>query len=128
MKLRLLGASLRLRVTRGEVDTLADGAAVVEVVPFAAGSELRYRLLADDGVATPTATFAHGEVVVRLPRAAAQHWARSEEVGLRAEQDVGAQQALSIVVEKDFACLQPRAGEDESDMFSHPDAGTRDQC
>ena len=31
---------------------------------------------------------------------------------------------LAILVEKDFACLAPREGEDESDMFPHPDAGS----
>ncbi len=28
--------------------------------------------------------------------------------------------ALKILVEKDSACLTPREGEDESDMFLHP--------
>jgi hypothetical protein len=28
---------------------------------------------------------------------------------------------LTILVEKDFACLTPREGEDESDMFPNPD-------
>ena len=27
---------------------------------------------------------------------------------------------LSILIEKDFACLAPRAGEDEADMYPHP--------
>ena len=27
----------------------------------------------------------------------------------------------TILVEKDFQCLAPREGEDESDMFPHPD-------
>jgi hypothetical protein len=34
---------------------------------------------------------------------------------------------LKILVEKDFACLAPREGEDESDMFPHPKAAT-DGC
>jgi hypothetical protein len=29
---------------------------------------------------------------------------------------------LNILVEKDFACLAPRAGEDERDMYPHPNA------
>ena len=34
----------------------------------------------------------------------------------------GAAGSLRILVEKDFACLQPRAHEDESDLFPNPDA------
>jgi hypothetical protein len=30
---------------------------------------------------------------------------------------------LRILVEKDFACLAPREGEDESDMFPNPLSG-----
>ena len=32
--------------------------------------------------------------------------------------------SLKILVEKDFACLVAREGEDESDMFPHPAAGS----
>jgi hypothetical protein len=34
---------------------------------------------------------------------------------------------LSILVEKDFACLSPREGEDEMELFPHPLKG-RDTC
>ena len=32
---------------------------------------------------------------------------------------------LKILVEKDFVCLTGRDDEDESDMFPHPEAGSR---
>ncbi len=32
---------------------------------------------------------------------------------------------LDILVEKDFACLTKREGEDESDMYPHPEAGAQ---
>ncbi len=36
---------------------------------------------------------------------------------------------LSILVEKDFACLAPREGEDDSDMYAHPEADNEQaQC
>ncbi len=34
---------------------------------------------------------------------------------------------LSILVEKDFACLAPREDEDETDMYPHPLAG-KESC
>ena len=39
---------------------------------------------------------------------------------ITAEQVLDDGGVLNILVEKDFACLAPREGEDESDMFPHP--------
>ena len=39
------------------------------------------------------------------------------------DQDVGGDEPLRILVEKDFACLVEREGEDDSDAFPHPDGG-----
>jgi hypothetical protein len=36
--------------------------------------------------------------------------------------------SLRITLEKDFACLAPREGEDESDNFPHPQAGSGTTC
>jgi hypothetical protein len=47
-------------------------------------------------------------------------WAASELVSIDGEQGLDDGSVLRILVEKDFACLAPRAGEDESDMFPHP--------
>jgi hypothetical protein len=58
-----------------------------------------------------------GTIAVRLPVALARTWAASEAVALRGDGP------SSILVEKDFACLSPAGrGEDESDMFPHPEA------
>lgn len=113
MKLRLRGATVRLRVTRSEVERLAAGEVVVEEVPFA-GAALRYALGVAD-VAEIDARFERGRVDVRLPRARAARWLDSDEVGLSATQGT-----LGILIEKDFACLKPRAGEDDGDAFPHP--------
>jgi hypothetical protein len=48
-------------------------------------------------------------------------WAASEQVSIEGEQTLDDGEKLSILVEKDFACLAPRPGEDESDMYANPD-------
>ena len=50
-------------------------------------------------------------------------WANSEQVSISGEQVLDDGEKLNILVEKDFACLAPREGEDESDMFEHPEKG-----
>jgi hypothetical protein len=51
-----------------------------------------------------------------------KQWAESEKVSISSEQNLDDGEQLRILVEKDFACLAPRDGEDESDMFPNPDA------
>ena len=49
-------------------------------------------------------------------------WATTEQVSVECEQVLDDGDKLGILVEKDFACLAPREGEDESDMYAHPNA------
>ena len=123
MKLRIKGASLRLRLTQGEVRALAAGGQVEEHVPFANG-QLTYRLSRDAGATSLQASFSGGVLAVRIPEAQALHWCAGEEVTLAGTQPAGAD-TLRITVEKDFACLAPRSDEDESDNFPHPETGSK---
>ncbi|MEM9385287.1 MAG: hypothetical protein AAGA68_09530 [Pseudomonadota bacterium] len=119
MKLRIRGNSIRLRVTRGELASIASDGLVEEIVDFGSNA-LRYRLVRDPEATAAQARFADQIIEVRLPAVAVDAWAHDEaEVSIDAEQRLDAG-ALRILVEKDFACLQPRAEEDESDMFAHP--------
>jgi hypothetical protein len=120
MKLRIRGNSLRLRVTRPELEQLASGRPVIECLPFAAGAQLRYELSVDASMAALEASYNDDIIRVRIPAADFRRWQSEDQVALRAAQATGAGGELILMVEKDFACLAPRAGEDESDAFAHP--------
>jgi hypothetical protein len=120
MKLRVRGSSIRLRVTRGEVAQLVAGAAVREEVPLGP-MPLRYALSVAD-VPAIAASFAAGSLDVRIPRDLAREWLESEQVGVEAQQPAAGGGSLHVLLEKDFACLKPRAGEDDGDAFPNPDA------
>jgi hypothetical protein len=122
MKLRIKGSSLRLRLTQSEVRELSEGRAVEEKVPFAPQATLTYRLRPDRETPEITASYAGNIIEIRVPERAALQWSRSNEVGLERSQPVPDGE-LQIALEKDFACLAPRAGEDESDNFPHPQTG-----
>jgi hypothetical protein len=64
---------------------------------------------------------------ILVPAATADEWCVSQQVTLAQVQGVGSA-ALSITLEKDFACLAPRADEDESDNFPHPEAQHGKTC
>lgn len=113
------GDSLRLRLTRGEVQQLAQAGRVEERVNISADSVLVYRLQRAPAAAALAATFENGVIEIQVPEAAAREWCASERVTLEHVQRHGAVD-LRIVVEKDFACLAPRSDEDEADNFRHP--------
>ena len=125
MKLRIRGNSLRLRLTRAEVDALATDGRVEDAIAFGPdpAARLVYAVVVSDG-AEVAAEWSGRAIAVHVPRAAAREWAASERVGIEHDQSIGKGGALRVVVEKDFACLKPREGEGDEDAFSNPNAGT----
>jgi hypothetical protein len=125
MKLRIKGDSIRLRLTQGEVQQLADRGEVEERTRFGAGRELIYRLKRDAGAKVLNAVSIGTEIEVRVPAAMASEWCSTNLEGLAATQAIAPGAQLRIAVEKDYACLTVREGEDESDNYPHPAAGTK---
>jgi hypothetical protein len=113
------GDSLRLRLTRAEVQQLAQSGRVEEHVHIGARGLLIYRVQRAPTAAALGASFDNGVIEIQVPDATAREWCDSELVTLDAVQHQDAVD-LRIIVEKDFACLAPRSDEDESDNFPHP--------
>lgn len=122
MKLRVRNNSIRLRLTQTEVAAFAENGAVEETIEFGltADKSLIYRV-ERAAVETVRADFADGKLTISVPASLAENWAVTNQIGIETEQDLGNGKMLKILIEKDFACLEPRAGEDESDAFPHPE-------
>jgi hypothetical protein len=118
MKLRIRGNSLRLRLTRTEVDDFSRRGHVSDGIEFGSGAALSYSLRRCPASRAITASFGDGRIEVRVPDADAQAWAQTEAVSLRG--GAAGPGAPSILIEKDFACLIQREGEDDSDAFRNP--------
>ena len=121
MKLRIRGDSIRLRLKRGEVDRIAAGTSIVEETHFP-NAVLTFRLDISDHDDV-SASFGNGNLVVSLPKSRVLDWAGSDEVSLFAELKLSGTGALSLLIEKDFSCLEPghhRESEDDVDTFPHP--------
>ncbi len=113
MKLRLRHNSIRLRLTRSEVDRLQHSGQVQETVEFPK-TPFVFSLESASDVETISASFADGRLSVSVPLEQSRAWAATEEVGIEAEF-----QGLSILIEKDWPCLHPSATED-ADTFARP--------
>jgi hypothetical protein len=121
MKLRILDDSLRLRLGRSEVTRLAQGEPVEGHTHFPSGV-FTYRVTTTSEVRS-AASFVDGCIEVCLPVADVQRWATTDEVSLRATQELAGGRSLRLLVEKDFQCLAPRDEAEDSDSFENPNAG-----
>ena len=118
MKLRIRGNSLRLRLDQSDVSRFGTEGKISASLEFGQGSQpFVYTLVSDDKIERPKATFDNGNLTVFIPKALADEWTSTDTVGIESADSVP-----SILIEKDFACLSARDGEDGSDMFPNPES------
>lgn len=94
---------------------------------FPGGRTFAYVVESSPASVVPAAFFSGNMITVRLPESMVLPWARSQQVSISGEQRLDDGTLLYVLVEKDFACLAPREGENETDLFPHPQAGTGDR-
>ncbi len=87
---------------------------------FPGGRELAYAVESSPANVVPSAHLSETRITVRLPETGVLAWANSDQVGFKGEQRLDGGGVLTLLVEKDFRCLAPRPGEDESDLFPNP--------
>jgi len=120
MKLRIRDNSLRFRLDRREIDTLAESGRVESACKFAPSVSLRYCVstrVQDEALA---ADFTDGCISLWVRSEDAVRLASSGLVGLDSVQPVGDGGVLKLLLEKDFQCLTERPGEDDSNAFDNP--------
>ena len=127
MKLRVRDNSIRLRLSQAEVQTLRNEGLVSAALNFPGGTVIEYVLESTPASVRLSAQYAHNTIRVRVPESVAKEWADSDQVSISSEQNLDDVGVLTLLVEKDFACLSPRENEDESDMFAHPNEG-KESC
>lgn len=115
MKLRFRGNSLRLRVNRGEVETLASGTALREEVIFPNDAHFAY-IFVPQANASPQATFEGGLIRVGAPISKVRDWARGESIGLYFDVPAG-NATLKVAIEKDLECVDGQPEERDPEAF-----------
>ena len=119
MKLRIRGNSLRIRVSQTELEQISRDGAAFDVIHFDAATRLEYGI-----EVTPerplAAMFTGASIRVTVPASEIERWQAPDEVSISGEQALASGGALKILIEKDFTCLAPREGEDDSDLFPNP--------
>jgi hypothetical protein len=117
MKIRIKGNSVRIRLTRSEVDKFGAEGYIEEHTEFGA-SQLTYALKQNEQPAM-SAQFENNKVTVLMPAKWAEEWLATERVGYENNMPLSNGNELYLLVEKDFVCLDNTI-EDQSDNYPNP--------
>ncbi|WP_019669712.1 DUF7009 family protein [Eudoraea adriatica] len=120
MKIRILGNSVRFRLTRSEVNSLCNKGYIENKTNFDTNVfTYAVRLVSDSEKLN--AKFMDNTITLNLPKALGANWHKTEQVGFSETISFMNNGSLSLLLEKDFTCLDERA-EDQSDNYPNPKA------
>ena len=118
MKIRIQGNSIRFRLTKSEVETLAQRGYYQEETQF--GDKIfAYALKADMDVQELSADFTADTITMYLNKDKSLEWPKNDVVGFSSEVKTSKGNTLSLLLEKDFVCMDNTA-EDQSDNYPNP--------
>ena len=119
MKIRIKGNSIRLRLTRSEVDLLATDGYLEERTEFT-DSVFKYTLQSKPGIDNLDADFRDGTIAMYVPSETCAEWAKNETIGYSNSITLPNGNTLFLLLEKDFKCIDSSMNEDQSDNFENP--------
>lgn len=120
MKIRIKGNSIRLRLTKSDVDRF-DKEGMVEERTDLGNVTFGYVLQRSNEVDQLTASFSDGKIIMYVPESWAQEWTTTDRVGFDSHVSLGngVEGGLYLLLEKDFKCLDETV-EDQSDNYDNP--------
>lgn len=120
MKIRIKGNSIRIRLSKSDLDKFSANGYLEETTTFVS-STLTYALKKrnDSFGETLTADMQNNTITMYVPQKIANEWHNIDKVGYDASMAIGKGEMLYILLEKDFKCLDETI-EDQSDNFDNP--------
>jgi hypothetical protein len=117
MKLRIKGDSLRLRVSRSEVERLLAGACLEETIHFApeACAKFTYALQREASATRTTVQYVGNKVTILIPADQANAWGVTDQVGIAEDISLGALVLLCYKDAKTTRTPRQRSSEVGSD-------------
>jgi len=119
MKIRIKGNSVRIRLSKTEVERLSSGAALEESTNFG-DSRFGYAVQPVHGGDRLTARFEKGIITMHVPESLLKNWAANSVVGFESDMTVNGSEHLHLLLEKDFKCADQPA-EEQSDYYDNPE-------
>jgi hypothetical protein len=119
MKIRIKGNSIRLRLTKSEVDTLATTGMIEEKTEFDENS-FCYKLQTNNSIDKIDAVLDNNTMTLLLPEHIATEWPNNAIVSHTHTKELKNGKSLLLLVEKDFKCIDAPPHEDQSDNYENP--------
>ncbi len=119
MKIRIKDNSIRLRLTKTEVDDFGKLGFLENRTEFLNGPAFYYCLQKKKDITDLEASFAGGRISVFVPEKMTEEWTTTDIIGFDTKMKTGEDKELFILIEKDFVCLD-HTFEDQSDNYPNP--------
>ena len=118
MKIRIQGNSIRYRLKAPEVADFKKYGSITETIQLGegAGQQLRFQLQTSNK-STIAVRYTTNTTIIEVPQATAHQWTETDQVGFDAIIDIGRDEGLKVLVEKDFKCLD---GNEEDNEGTYP--------
>lgn len=107
-----------MRLSKTDVRTLASAGLVTETI-FFGKTNIVYELRTVSQTKSLHADFSGNRITVSMPEDFARSWDENDVVGIEEKQDIGNDNFLTLLVEKDFQCVDETT-EDQSDNYANP--------
>jgi hypothetical protein len=119
MKIRINGNSVRIRLSRPEVDRFGKEGYLEEKTEFGSASFVYALQSKKDGDGL-SASYEANKMIMFVPEQIQQEWVTTEKVGYDATMPIGNGKTTYLLLEKDFKCVDGEHIEDQSDNYEHP--------
>lgn len=121
MKIRIKDNSIRLRLTKTDVDDLRNKHVVACRTVISEKELFQYELRILKDATKISAAFGNGKITLTLSPEIARVLTETNEITVKGEQNNGVNEKLSLLIEKDLQCLD-ETEEDQSDMYDNPNS------
>lgn len=118
MKLRIKGNSVRLRLSKPEVEQLSYDGAVTEQIHFA-NADFIYSIKKSFDENNIRAEYHNNQLTVYVPANLLNGWPGNNVISLDNRLADGSLSEVYVLVEKDFKCIDD-SSEDQSDNYENP--------
>lgn len=126
MKLRILGNSIRLRLTRADVALFSRSGRVEETLEYGTESTQRLTYGLESSISGAVSLDVEpNRITVRAPRSVVNDWIETDRVGFEAMCASGGGNPISVLVEKDFQCSHGAA--DDPNRYPNPHEAVREK-
>ena len=120
MKIRIKGNHLRFRLRQHDVVFLKNNGWLIEKIEFGENEneQISFGLQAY-GKDDMSIEYEKNRVCVYISKGTIDEWINTDRVGIEADLDTGKNKTISILIEKDFACLDDNE-EDNEGAYPNP--------